>query len=339
MSRIREQFSTAALILSVMALVFALMGGAYAASHAQQKKTVVKRGPRGPKGATGPAGLAGPQGPAGANGKNGTNGTNGTKGEQGGPGADGTNGEPGESPVGAPFTGAEELAAFGEEPCNGSGGIEYEVESTGDSQILCNGRQGVDGEEGSPWTDGGTLPPGATETGYWLYTAPPQKIEVDVGGAPQEIQIGTAGIYAPISFPIPFPFNLKEEHTHYLDTNLAFQLAEGQIHGNPGELCEGKEGAELTACEAEKEALHAACPSPNFLNPKAAPGELCVYENGSQASFEGIFRTPSGAGGARKYGAIVQFEPSEAGAVQGWGGWAVTGCEEEPGAGECKTGS
>src|ERR1700729_4312957 len=56
--------------ISVIALVFAMFGGAYAASNSASggKATAsakAKKGPRGPKGATGPAGPAGPQGPAG----------------------------------------------------------------------------------------------------------------------------------------------------------------------------------------------------------------------------------------------------------------------------------
>ena len=75
-------------VISVIALVFAMFGGAYAASNSSGggKATAsakAKKGPRGPKGATGPAGPQGPagsQGPAGANGKDGANGSNGSNG-------------------------------------------------------------------------------------------------------------------------------------------------------------------------------------------------------------------------------------------------------------------
>ena len=44
-SRLREQFNTSALILSVIALVFALMGGAYAASSARPRSPRSSRAP------------------------------------------------------------------------------------------------------------------------------------------------------------------------------------------------------------------------------------------------------------------------------------------------------
>jgi len=64
-------------VISVIALAFAMMGGAYAASSngggsaTASAKKKAKRGPTGPKGATGQPGPVGPQGPAGANGKDG----------------------------------------------------------------------------------------------------------------------------------------------------------------------------------------------------------------------------------------------------------------------------
>jgi hypothetical protein len=121
----------AATILAFVALVFALTGGAFAASgHGSSSpakatasttvatatataiatvakakpKAKAKAGPRGPAGprgatgatgATGPAGSTGPTGatgPQGAQGPAGTNGTNGTNGENGKPGKNGTTG-------------------------------------------------------------------------------------------------------------------------------------------------------------------------------------------------------------------------------------------------------
>jgi hypothetical protein len=95
-------------VISVIALVFAMLGGAYAAqSNSGGKATAsakAKKGPRGPKGATGPAGPAGPQGPAGAAGAKGDAGANGAAGGvgptgptglQGNKGATGLQGPPG----------------------------------------------------------------------------------------------------------------------------------------------------------------------------------------------------------------------------------------------------
>jgi hypothetical protein len=48
------------------------------------------------------------------------------------------------------------------------------------------GERGLEGSEGSPWTAGGVLPAGETETGTWAYGFSKQPI-----------------FFAPVSFPIP----------------------------------------------------------------------------------------------------------------------------------------
>jgi hypothetical protein len=136
-NRIHQKLGTAGFIISIVALVAALGGGAYAASGGltgKQKKevekiakSVSKPGKTGATGATGPAGAAGTAGAKGDTGATGTAGTNGTNG------------------VGTP------------------------------------------GKEGSPWTAGGTLPSGKTESGNWAY------------GPAEE---GTIG-FASIAFGIP----------------------------------------------------------------------------------------------------------------------------------------
>jgi hypothetical protein len=94
-------------VISVIALVFAMAGGAVAANNLDSsgngKATVSakakqgkqgkpgKTGPAGPAGPQGPAGAAGPAGPAGPKGDAGTNGTNGVAGQ---PGAEGPEGSP-----------------------------------------------------------------------------------------------------------------------------------------------------------------------------------------------------------------------------------------------------
>jgi Collagen triple helix repeat (20 copies) len=145
-STLRNRFGIPG-IISVIALVFALVGGAFAANNlggsgkgatASVKKSLKgPRGPRGPKGATGAAGPAGPAGPAGANGDAGTPGAKGVTGSTGATGATGATG-----PGGAP----------------GAKGA--------------TGPTGPTGPEGSPWALDGTLPAGATLTG--AYSAPGQ---------------------------------------------------------------------------------------------------------------------------------------------------------------------
>jgi hypothetical protein len=78
-------------VISVIALVFAMLGGAYAAnksesSGAKASASKGKRGPKGPKGATGPAGPQGLPGPTGPQGPAGAAGATGKEGAPGAPG-------------------------------------------------------------------------------------------------------------------------------------------------------------------------------------------------------------------------------------------------------------
>lgn len=106
---IREPFGTAGLIVAVVALVFAMLGGAYAATNSGGKATAsakAKPGPRGKTGKTGPAGPAGAAGPAGPAGPKGTNGEPGAPGEPGKEGKEGALGTAGTTlPPGATETG------------------------------------------------------------------------------------------------------------------------------------------------------------------------------------------------------------------------------------------
>jgi hypothetical protein len=128
--RIRMQMGTAGLLVSIVALVAALAGGAIAASSgggakatASGKASKGPRGPRGPKGPKGAVGPVGPQGPAGANGKDGAVGPIGPEGPQGPEGKEGKEGK--------------------------------------------EGPTGPDGKEGPPGPVG-PLPSEATETGVWV---------------------------------------------------------------------------------------------------------------------------------------------------------------------------
>jgi hypothetical protein len=92
--RLREPFGKAGLTVAVIALVFAMLGGAYAAVglNSKQKKEVksIAKSFQG----TGPAGAAGPQGPAGAPGPKGDTGPQGLPGDKGAKGDPGTPGSP-----------------------------------------------------------------------------------------------------------------------------------------------------------------------------------------------------------------------------------------------------
>jgi hypothetical protein len=280
LSPLRNRFGIPGAI-SVIALVFAMLGGAYAATNSGSGKATAsakaKKGPRGPKGATGPAGPAGPTGPAGSNGKDGANGSNGKD------GSNGTNGKDGAGVTTASFSGSKGT-------CNEEqGGIE--VKSASPAAFVCNGLEGEagakgdkgdKGEEGSPWTAGGKLPPGATETGAWAFAG----TEAD-----------TAGIVVPISFPIRLAAALEPgtadqpAHIHYAsEEDFATQCpgTAGAPKANPGELCVYENPQEAVAgtsfegifkLSAEREGASAAGAWLRF----APPTEAVASGNGSFA--------------------------------------------------------
>jgi hypothetical protein len=288
LNRIREQIGTAGLVVAVIALVAALGGGALAATgggpltSAKTKKksqyitktqaiNLIKANAK-----AGPPGAQGLQGPTGPKGAEGGKGAEGKQGIQGLPGEDG------KSPEGSAF---EESEPTG--PCEGAGGVEYEVEGSGEPHVVCNGG------EGSPWTAGGTLPPGATETGFWSFNG----TEAD-----------TEGIRVPLSFSIPFPFALKAAHVHF-----------GEPEGGGAFQSGGPCPTSATELETERKP------------PKAAPGELCVYYDGffpPEAEIAGIYRLGE-AEGAWPSGTELRFKPPTQPVATGSGVFAVTGCTEK----------
>jgi hypothetical protein len=196
-------------VISVMALVFAMFGGAYAASNSSDggKATAsakAKKGPRGPKGATGPAGPAGPQGPAGPAGAKGDT---------------GSSGPPGQSVQGTSI-------ASGGACGTGVTGVKYTLGAT--STNVCNGKNGTNGTTGFTKT----LPSEATETGAWVFS--PFKAE---DTPPQEF------ILTAVSFPIPLQAGIPAANVHIQP--LDFNGTEGEdCPGNvedpkakPGHLC------------------------------------------------------------------------------------------------------
>jgi len=178
LSRIHEKLGTAGFVISIVALVAALGGGAYAAKNgltSKQKKEVEKiakkvavPGPKGEKGENGSAGSKGENGSAGSKGDTGTKGEAGAK------------GDPGENGKSVTVT----AIAEGGSKCEERGGAEVKVEGAGSGTAVCNGQDGS-----------GELPPGATETGSWSFG---QLAEVEPAGTP-------AFTLVTISFPSPLP--------------------------------------------------------------------------------------------------------------------------------------
>jgi Collagen triple helix repeat (20 copies) len=178
-SRVHRKLGTAGFIISIVALVVALGGAAYAAggltkSQEKQVKKIAQTeakkyaGKPGANGATGPAGPKGDAGATGAEGKQGPEGKQGTQGVQ--------------------------------------------------------GREGAEGPEGSPWTAGGVLPAGDTETGTWLLNSP----------------TASAELYSVISIPIPLKSGLSVGKVHYVTTGSTSTPCTGTLQRPTaplGELC------------------------------------------------------------------------------------------------------
>jgi hypothetical protein len=178
-SRIHQKLGTAGFIISIVALVAALGGGAYAASGGltgKQKKEVEKiakkyAGKPGKNGAAGSVGATGPMGPAG------------TKGENGAPGANG---------VGTNGTNGKSVVLVNEEPeeCPNEEGFTYKIEGSTALNEVCSATGG----------GGGGLPKtlGAEETETGVY-------------ATGLVETGET-TFVPISFTIPLGAELDETH-------------------------------------------------------------------------------------------------------------------------------
>jgi hypothetical protein len=278
--------------IALLALVFALTGGAFAAtggspgnttrsapagtsdqSLAMLAKAKAKSKP-GPRGPAGPAGKTGPAGPAGATGPGGATGPAGPTGPAGGTGPAGTNGTNGAN--GTSVT--SKVIPKGVAACENEGGSEFTAGSTKTS--ACNGK------EGSPWTAGGTLPSGKTETGTWVFRG--------TANAEGEFR------FTAISFPIP----LKEKLT--------------------------KAGEYIQI--GEKLPEEGQCKTGSVEKPDAAPGFLCVYEGETFFRKGGLgpgsFLTPTNGIGILSTGTELAFEtkkPTTPGEeVSAEGTWAVT---------------
>jgi hypothetical protein len=259
LSPLRNRFGIPG-VISVIALVFAMFGGAYAATNSGGKATSsakAKKGPRGPRGKTGPAGPAGPQGPAGANGKDGANGSN---------GADGVS-------VTTTTFATNKNGCF-------EGGVE--VKSASPTVSVCNGEEGEPGlegppgPEGSPWTDGGTLPTGETETGRWA-----------MGGFSSSF----SEIFAPVSFPIPLAAPLDADHVRVLAPAIEKEILispEGEFEEVTPTKCLGTEQVPTAAtgylCVYLGEVVGTFNPYPTIMRIGSVEGQLEAANRGAATS-------------------------------------------------------
>jgi hypothetical protein len=182
-SRIHQKLGTAGFIISIVALVVALGGGAYAAKGTltgKQKKEVetIAKKFAGKPGAAGAAGAQGAKGDAGAAGSNGGSGDKGPQGPAG------PKGEAGEIANVVPLA-----VNNGEGHCETGGGVKV-FNETGEG-FACNGEEGEGGGGGGGEGYPEKLPSGRSEVGIF---------EV----------LGSAGVSIPglatistISFPMP----------------------------------------------------------------------------------------------------------------------------------------
>lgn len=216
MSRPRLTYAN---VVATLALVFAMSGGALAASKfiitstKQIKPSVLAslKGKAGPAGAAGAQGPAGPQGPAGKDGVNGNSGKDGLNGK------DGATGQNGVGATSKTFTGKKTL---GSEKCEEGG---TEVTSASGTTLVCNGKEGPEGpegKEGALGTAGATLPKGATETGTWSFAGN-----------------GKVEQFAPVSFPIPLSKTAAEHIEIHISGETGFAT---HCPGTPDEPAAGQ---------------------------------------------------------------------------------------------------
>jgi hypothetical protein len=207
--RIQQKLGTAGFVISIVALVAALGGGAYAASNGlsgKQKKEVTKIAQTEAKKFAGKPGPAGPTGPAGAPGAKGDNGTAGTNGTNGTAGTSGTTGKSVE--VGTASAG---------ECLQGGATVQVGGEPSTKKQV-CNGRTGFTK----------VLPEGETETGTW-----------SIG---QTAPFYTGLMRAPVSFSIPLEAPIDGTHVFYVKVGETAPAAcqGGTVEdpvAEPGNLC------------------------------------------------------------------------------------------------------
>ncbi len=214
----------------------------------------------------GKVGPAGPAGPAGADGQNGENGQD---------GADGTDGE--------------SVSVSAEPPGGNCPDAGYKLSSADGTDYVCNGANGADG---SPWTAGGTLPSGSTQTGGWSFTADGSEFSNPMGFVP-----------VAVSFNVPLASETPAANAHYVSSNPAPAECENDDH--PGAASVG--------------------------NPEASPGHFCVYQSalgssGTTVTNLGIARLDLSDAGTSAGGALILFSgtPPVTGAIGGFGSWAVT---------------
>lgn len=163
------------------------------------------------------------------------------------------------------------------------------------------GPEGKAGKDGSPWTVGGTLPKGATETGVWTINKTKEEF-----------------VYAAISFSIPLAEALEQAEVHFINPSTKQEVfvnweKEGEIEEFAQQACTG------TAAD-----------------PTATTGNLCVYAQKIPSSESVMFASDfvyeptvellfGALGSAGVSGARIEGFDYTGAQYEAWGSWAVTG--------------
>jgi hypothetical protein len=309
-----------------VALVFAVTGGAFAATGGGNSPSHATLTASAAKSKAKPKTKAGPRGPAGPAGKNGTNGTNGAPGATGPGGPAGPAG--GTGPAGGAGANGESVtntALVGNKGGCKEGGAEFKVGS-GTPTHACDGEKGAAGKEGNL---GKTLAKGATETGTWSFQKPSQQVCLEDTGKGEYTEnecLTGASPGGTGNFELHTITTSQRNSETAADISFPIQLAAAPSPNpalSPSQVHYLESGVTSPECEG------------NVEEPTAKEGNLCVYD----AAVEGVeaskiwIGTPSSVAvegtdifeGAGVSGARVHV-PLEAHAdlVTAYGSWAVT---------------
>ena len=305
-SRLREPFGKAGLIVAVVALVAAMVGGAYAADSAstsgkrhhkanhkkkkskyvitnkKQIKPNVLKQLQGNAGAPGPAG---PQGPAGAKGDKGDTGVAGTNGTNGTDGTDGQNGKNGES--------VTVLSLAAGECNNGEAGAKFI--SGFEEAEACDGVEGPPGPEGNIKS---TLPAGLAMKGTWAANPFTATAAEQIVPAAITLNIPTASV--------PLVFYLKEGEAETPEVTLV----EPHYH-----YCEGGTGETARVGDNVPSGQTVIC----IFTKKAVNWKQKVNTAGLIGS------VPNSANGTlvKRSGPVLLGESEAAGASYAYGSWVA----------------
>jgi hypothetical protein len=201
-----------AMVLAFVALIFAMTGGAFAASSGGGKGSKATASATSVAGAakakSEPKGKVGPRGPAGA------------KGAMGATGAVGATGPAGAAGPAGPAGGVGPVGPVGVAGAQGERGVA--------------GAKGATGSEGKPGVihAGETLPVGASETGAWSAIGP---VSVPHNGSLTEEEQETRGVQ--ISFTVPVAQNAKTVFMARGATSTECPGTEEKPEAKPGFLC------------------------------------------------------------------------------------------------------